>query len=149
MHIIETDILIDAEPAAVWAALTDVDHYDEWNPFIRRMDGDLSVGGKLTVEIGAPGQRHMRFRPTVTALEPDRKLAWVGRLVVRGLFDGEHSFTLQPIDGGRRTRLVHAERFSGLLVRFAHRMLGATVSGFEEFNAALKHRVEQHVGAQP
>jgi hypothetical protein len=148
MHIIETDILIDAEPAAVWATLTDRDHSHEWNPFIRRMDGDLSVGGKLTVEIGAPGQRSMRFRPTVTALEPDRQLAWVGRLVVRGLFDGEHSFTLQPIDGGRRTRLVHVERFSGLLVRFAHRMLGETASGFEEFNAALKHRVEQHVGAQ-
>lgn len=148
MHLIETDILIDAEPAAVWATLTDRDRYDEWNPFIRRMDGDLRVGAKLTVEIGAPGQRAMRFRPTVTAIRPDRQLAWVGRLVVRGLFDGEHSFTLQPVDGGRRTRLVHAERFSGLLVHFAHRMLGETASGFDEFNVALKHRVEQHVGAQ-
>jgi hypothetical protein len=148
MHLVETDILIDAEPGAVWATLIDRDQYHAWNPFIRRMDGDLIVGAELTVEIGAPGRRPMRFRPTVTAFEPDRQLAWVGRLVVRGLFDGEHSFTLQPIDGGRRTRLVHAERFSGLLVLVARRMLGATACGFDEFNVALKHRVEQRVAAR-
>lgn len=148
MHLIDTDILIDAEPAAVWAALTDRDRYHEWNPFIRRMDGDLSMGSRLTVEIGAPGQRTMRFRPTVTALEPERQLAWVGRLVVRGILDGEHSFTLHPVDGGRRTRLVHSERFSGLLVRVARRMLDDTASGFEHFNTALKDRVEAPVGAK-
>jgi hypothetical protein len=83
------------------------------------MDGDLAVGRKLTVEIGSGDARSMRSRPTVTVMDPQRCLGWRGRLLVRGVFDGEHSLTLQPLDGGRRTRFVRSERFSGILVRAA------------------------------
>jgi hypothetical protein len=142
MHTITTEIIIDTDPASVWTTLIDRKSYREWNPFIRRMDGELAVDRKLTVEIGSGDGRSMRFRPTLTVMDPQRCLAWTGRLLVRGVFDGEHSFTLHPLDGGCRTRFVHSERFSGILVRAARRMLDQTAAGFEEFNVALKRRAE-------
>jgi hypothetical protein len=139
--VLQSEIEIDAPPAAVWAVLSDLDAYGEWNPFIRRIGGDLREGATLDVRIEPPGGRGMTFAPTVLVARPERELRWIGRLLVPGIFDGEHSFELEPIDGGR-TRFVQSERFSGILVRVLGSMLGKTELGFEQMNAALKERVE-------
>jgi hypothetical protein len=52
-------------------------------------------------------------------------------------FDGEHSFHLEP--DGRRTHLIQAERFSGILVgRLSDGILRKTQRGFVAMNEALK-----------
>jgi hypothetical protein len=138
---IETTVEIDAPPAAVWRVLTDFPTYGEWNPFIPTIAGNMQVGERLTVRLEPPGGWGMTIRPTVLAADPDRELRWKGRLVVPGLFDGEHAFRIEPIDG-QRSRFVHGERFTGILVGFVKGILGKTEAGFEEMNAALKQRVE-------
>jgi hypothetical protein len=138
---ISREIEIDSPPDAVWAVLADTGAYSEWNPFIRRLTGDLRAGAKLEVEIAPPGGRAMTFKPTVLAAEPGRELRWLGRLLLPGLFDGEHRFLLEPLGDGR-TRFVQSERFSGFLVRPLRRTLAKTALGFEQMNAALKERVE-------
>jgi hypothetical protein len=61
---------------------------------------------------------------------------------VPGLFDGEHSFTIQPL-GENRVRFVQREAFKGLLVPLFGRSLDSnTQRGFEEMNRALKERAE-------
>jgi hypothetical protein len=138
---IQHEIEIDAPPAAVWAVLADTPSYPEWNPFVRRLEGDLREGARLEARIEAPGGRGMTFRPTVLAAEPARELRWLGRLLVPGLFDGEHRFRLEPLPDGR-TRFVQSERFSGLLVGLVKGTLAKTLLGFEQMNGALKRRVE-------
>lgn len=138
---IRHEIEIDAPPADVWAVLADTDAYPDWNPFVRRLSGDLREGAKLEARIAPPDGRPMTFKPTVLAAEPGRELRWVGRLLVRGLFDGEHRFSLERLEG-ERTSFVQSERFSGLLVRPLRRTLDKTQLGFEEMNRALKQRVE-------
>jgi hypothetical protein len=133
---------IDAPPARVWAVLTDFAAYPEWNPFIRRISGELHAGAKLEVRITPPRGRAMTFKPTVRAVEANRELRWLGRLLLPGIFDGEHSLRIEPLDGGR-SRFVQAERFSGLLVWLVKGTLAKTEAGFEQMNAALKARVEQ------
>jgi hypothetical protein len=135
------EIEIDAPPAAVWAVLTDTAAYPEWNPFVRRLDGDLREGARLEVEIAPPGGRAMTFRPTVVALEDGVELRWLGRLLLPGLFDGEHRFLVEPLPGGR-TLLVQAERFRGLLVRPLAGALRKTAAGFAQMDEALKARAE-------
>lgn len=76
--------------------------------------------------------------------EPGRELRWLGRLLLPGIFDGEHSLRVEPIDE-RRTRFVQSERFSGILVGASKRTLDKTETGFEQMNAALKARVEHSV----
>ena len=145
-HRIETSIEIEAPPARVWAVLTDFAAMSDWNSFIRSISGDLTPGGRLSIHVVPPGKSGMRFKPTVITLEPERELRWLGRLVVPGLFDGEHYFLLHPLDG-TRTRLTHGEKFTGLLVGPFRANLVATKAGFEAMNAALKSRAEG--GAKP
>ena len=135
-------IEIDASPADVWRELSATGAYGEWNPFVRRLDGELEENARLEVEIEPPGGRSMVFKPTVLAARPGRELRWLGRLLVRGLFDGEHSFVIEPLGGGR-SRFTQAERFSGLLVRPLGGSLEKTRRGFEAMNVALKARAER------
>jgi hypothetical protein len=138
---LHSEIEIAAPPDSVWAVLTDFGSYEEWNPFIRRIRGELREGARLEVRIEPPGGRAMTFRPTVLAVRPERELRWLGRLLAPGIFDGEHRFTLEPLDGDR-TRFVQAERFGGILVRAFGSTLDKTKLGFEQMNAALKERAE-------
>ena len=137
-----SEIEIDAPPERVWAVVTDFAAYPEWNPFIRRISGELREGARLEVRIEPPGGRATTFKPTVRAVESNRELRWLGRLLVPGVFDGEHSFVIEPREGGR-SRFVMAERFSGFLVGFFKGTLAKTEDGFEQMNAALKARAEQ------
>ena len=97
MRELRREIDIDAPPAAVWAVLTDTRSYSEWNPFMPHLAGELREGAKLEVRIEPPGGRAMTFKPTVLAVEPDRELRWRGRLLVPGIFDGEHILHIEPL----------------------------------------------------
>jgi hypothetical protein len=141
MHELRREIDIDAPPSAVWAVLTNTDSYSDWNPFIRWVSGDLREGAKLEVRIEPPGGRAMTFKPTVLNVENERELRWLGRFLLRGLFDGEHIFRLEALGDGR-TRFTQAERFSGILVRAFGSTLDKTELGFEQMNTALKAQAE-------
>ncbi len=98
MTIIERSIVIPAPAAIVWATLTDTGRYGSWNPFIPELTGELRPDAKIRVRISPPGGRAMSFTPTVTAVDEGRRLEWLGHLGVPGLFDGRHSFTLEPVE---------------------------------------------------
>jgi hypothetical protein len=143
MKELRTEIEIQAPAERVWQLLTDFDSFPQWNPFIRSASGKVKTGARLKVRIQPSGARGMTFRPRVLKAEPNRELNWLGRLLIPGLFDGEHSFTIEPL-GEDRVRFVQREVFSGLLVPlFARGLDSDTRRGFEEMNAALKARAEQ------
>jgi len=142
MYEMRTEIDIAAAPSDVWRVLTDAASFSDWNPFIRRMEGELREGGNLKVEVGSPGRSSMKFRPRLLCVQPGKELRWRGRLVLPGLFDGEHVFELHPTAEG--TRFVHREEFSGILVPVLKGMLQRdALPGFEAMNQALKERAEQ------
>jgi hypothetical protein len=141
MRELRTSIEIDATPERVWEILTDFDSYPDWNPFIRSARGKAEAGAKLENRLEPPGGRAMTFKPTVLVAEPARELRWLGRLLLTGVFDGEHIFRIEPLEGGR-TRFVQAERFSGVLVPLFGKTLERTRRGFEAMNEALKQRAE-------
>ncbi len=141
MREIRDEIEINASPERVWSVLTDFGSYPEWNPFVQRISGRVEKGAELDVRLVPPGKRGMGFKPTVVTAEPRREFAWLGKLLVPGLFDGEHHFELEELDGGR-TRFVQREVFKGLLSGMLGGMLGNTLEGFREMNQALKRRVE-------
>jgi hypothetical protein len=142
MKQIHTEIEINAPAERVWHVLTDFAAYPEWNPFVRRAEGEIRAGGRLRVLIQPPGGKAMSFRPMVLVAEPNQQFRWLGRLWMPGLFDGEHSFSIDPL-GERRVRFSQHEQFGGLLVPLLSRMLDGQVRpGFDEMNRALKLRAE-------
>jgi hypothetical protein len=147
MRTLRTEIEIDATPAEVWAVLTDFERYPDWNPFVRSLEGRLEVGTRLRVHIEPEGGTAFRVKPVVREAEPERAFAWLGHLLVPGLFDGEHRFRIEPLSNGRSVRFVHEEEFRGLLVPLLWKKLDTeTRRGFEQMNAALKARVEGRAG---
>jgi hypothetical protein len=142
-----TSIEIDATPNVVWEVLTDFKRFDQWNPFIRSVTGEAIRGTQLQVQIHPPDGDGMVFRPVVLVAEAERELRWLGRFLFAGVFDGEHSFQIEPLSA-HRVRFMHSEAFSGLLVPFFWRSLDTqTRKGFEEMNQALKSRAENYSSA--
>lgn len=120
--------------------LTDTAAFPAWNPFIRRLQGDLVIGGRITIQLG-DGEDASSFHPRLLAVEPGRELRWRGGFWLHGIFDGEHSFTLAPEGSG--TRFVQSERFSGLLAGPLTRgVIAETRQQFAAMNQALKARME-------
>src|SRR5262245_4358182 len=141
MRSIATEVGIERPAAAVWAVLTDIERWPEWNPFAKAR-GRLAVGETLQVELRPPGKAPMTFRPTIVKLDPGVELRWLGHLGPPGVFDGEHGFRIAP-EGEQRCRLQHFETFRGILAAPVLWLVGdATRRGFEAMNLALKARAE-------
>jgi len=138
---LRTELVIDAPPERVWEVLTDFRAYQEWNPFISRIGGELSVGQKLSVTLSPPEGRDWSFRPSVLVCDAPRELRWLGHLWFKGLFDGEHFFQCHEAEDGQ-TRFVHGENLNGLLVKHVLPMITNVQRGFVYMNQALKRRVE-------
>jgi hypothetical protein len=136
MTVISRSVVIPVPAAIVWSTLTDTSRYESWNPFIPELTGELQMGAKLRVRIRPPGGRAMTFTPTVTDVAEARRLEWLGHLIIPGLFDGQHSFTLEALDT-TTTRFTQAEEFTGVLVPLTGRLLRRTEAGFEAMNDAL------------
>ena len=142
MKVLYSEIEIAASAERVWRILTDFASYPQWNPFIRRISGEPTAGERLEVRLEPPGGMGITLRPTVLNAEPNRELRWLGRLLVKGLFDDEHSLAIQQL-GENHVRFVQSEAFNGLLVPlFARSLDKSTRRGFEEMNYALKVRAE-------
>lgn len=145
-HHLHSDIEIEAPAERVWAVLADFAAYPQWNPFVRSAVGVPQQGARLRITVQPRGGKSMRFAPVVLVAEPGRELRWLGRFLLPGLFDGEHSFVIEPLAEGK-VRFQHSERFSGILVGLFRASLDrGTKRGFEEMNRALKARAEE--GAQ-
>ena len=139
MKIISAATEIGAPPMTVWAILTDLGRYPEWNPLFREASGEIAVGNLITLRSVHPANgRMMTVRPKIVVVEPGVELRWSAGLP--GIIGGEHSFALTPRNGG--TLLVQSESFRGLLAPFSRRTMAHTSSGFRELNEALKKRVE-------
>ena len=142
MRRLDTAIEISSKPERVWAILMEFGTYPRWNPFVRSIAGRAAVGETLDVFLQPPGSGGMRFRPRVLASEPQREFRWKGKLFVRGLFDGEHYFRLEPLSDAR-VRFHQGEIFTGLLVPlFARSLDGNIRQGFVAMNEALKREAE-------
>ncbi|WP_327351311.1 SRPBCC domain-containing protein [Streptomyces sp. NBC_01304] len=141
MRSISTTVRIDADPARVWEILTDLPAYADWNPFIREAAGDPAEGARLNLRMFPAKGRPMTFKPKVLAAAPGQELAWIGHLLVPGIFDGTHRFRLTALEDGG-TELVHSEDFRGLLVPLFGKVIERSVADFEALNEALKKRAE-------
>src|SRR4030067_2967999 len=100
--------------------MADPDRFCQFFPvesFIRWVKGEAKLGARLEVRIQPPGARGMTFRPSVIKCDTNRELRWLGHLLIPGLFDGEHIFTIEPLETNR-VRFIQREIFTGLVALF-------------------------------
>ncbi|MEO3870720.1 SRPBCC family protein [Nonomuraea sp. B12E4] len=145
------DAFIDTTPDAVWAALVaELRGAARWwvphNTFAPGAVPPDQVGGETQWTVHTKGVdkggMKLRFTSRTRAVDPGRRLATE---YVDGAFRGSAEFVLDPVDGGRRTRL--SLRFSAapqgglrLLAKVADIGLQhskATQDAFANLNALL------------
>jgi hypothetical protein len=142
MKEIYTEIEIQASSERVWQVLTDLEHFSQWNPFIRSAKGELKVGSQIEILIQPPDASAMKFRPHVLKVEPNREFRWLGNLLIPGLFDGEHIFIIDSLSENK-VIFRHFEQFRGILIPLLWKSLDTNArQGFNEMNTALKKLVE-------
>lgn len=110
---IEKEIVLKAPVERVWEALTDSKQFGEW--FRARFDGPFVAGREVGGQITYPGYEHFRFVVTVERIEPRTlfSLRWHPSAVEPGRdYSAEPTtlveFTLEPVAGGTRLRLVES-----------------------------------------
>lgn len=162
-----TEIKIQATADRVWQHLTDLDDFHLWNPFITSAQGTIRLKEKVQIHVQLPQGKDLNSQTTIVQVEPKHKLSWRGQLIIPGLLDIVHSFTIDPIPqsghfcGGKRyandrascasryandrnsVRFSQREKFSGLIVPLLAKDLKTKlIHGFELMNQALKVRAE-------
>jgi hypothetical protein len=142
MKELRNEIEIQASPEKVWQVLVDLAKYPEWNPFIHHAIGNAKVGDKVDITFRS-GSKEMTLHCTVIKVEPNRELCWKYHVILPGLFQGEHSFIIEPT-GTNKVRFIDREIFNGLLVPLQAEDIDTNSRrGFEEMDKALKARAEQ------
>jgi len=133
---------IDAPMEKAWKVLAATDAYGSWNPFVKRIDGQLVPGERIEVELQLEGRKLQKMKPRLVSVDQGTSFEWLGQFGPRGVLDGRHRFELRPVAGGR-CELVQSEVLSGALVPLFKKMLtGPTPDAFVELNEAFKKRVE-------
>jgi uncharacterized protein YndB with AHSA1/START domain len=131
---------IDAPPEAVWAVLTDLARYPEWNPLFASATGHLAAGQRITLH-RAGGDGHQRpVQARVTALTPGAELGWAYRPAGMPGLITTYNCTLKPGNGG--TLVLQQEEVRGFLKRLSRGGQDRAEDGFRALNGALKARVE-------
>lgn len=141
MSHLKTEIILNASKEKIWNTLTTFKDYETWNPFIISSEGEAVVGKKLTNKMLNNGKVNV-FKPVVTKVDPNREFEWLGSALL-GMFKGRHYFILEDLGNGQ-TKLIHGEKFSGLLSGMIMKMIGdETLRNFQKMNKALKEIVER------
>ena len=145
MKSINTEIIINASAENVWNALMNFDQHPEWNPFIKKLQGEAKVGQRLRVEIHPPNQKPSTFTPKVLKVLPYQHFCWRGTLIASFVMAGEHNYEIEVLEPNK-VKFKHYENFTGLLAGIVMKKMGEdTKKGFQAMNEALKERAEAMV----
>ncbi len=143
MYELYTEILINASPSTVWQVLTDFENYPEWNPFVRKVTGHVAKGSHIKIVLQATNTKPMTFKPIVLEIAEEKVFRWQGKLLIKGLFDGEHIWEIKRIDD-KSIRFIQREKFTGILVPIFRKNLETnTRTGFKAMNEKLKELAEK------
>lgn len=144
MKTLETKIKINASAEKVWNVLTDFGSYPEWNPFVVNFSGNPEVGNQIAVDLKMEGNAPQTFKPEVLVKDTNKEFRWLGKMFVKGLFDGEHYFRIRETAEG--VEFTQGENFTGVFVSPIMSLIGKkTEDGFNAMNQALKNRVERSI----
>ena len=142
MKEISTDIVIDAPKERIWELLTDFEGYANWNPFIYKMSGKLKKGSMVNFKVNAKG-RNLFFVAKIRTYDENKALSWGGPEIdlVSKIVNADHYFEIEEISENQ-CRLLHGERFSGLLPKLAWRLIKTLQPSYEAMNEQLKIKAE-------
>ncbi len=147
---IEHITTINAPIEEVWEKLIDIQTWKTWNKWtLLNADGAVTgTNGKLMASFDG-NDEWKSFDFTFGEVDSQtHTLCWFGSVGPRGcLFHGYHTMKLEEIkcknDGPSATRLIHTEKFHGILPRFGMGLPYQKLNrNYQLMNEALKTSIE-------
>ena len=152
MKPIEAQIDIEATPEKVFAIVTDLDRYPEWNHFTPRLSlatRDLKAGAELDLDCQMTERELLRDEhEVILALEPERFRFCMGTSRTRGRpgIVSQRWQVCEPLPGNR-TRFRNWEQFNGLISPLVWALYVRKLRrAFARYCQDLKARVEAMKG---
>ena len=137
--------MIGASQQSVWAVLSDLDRWPEWESGVTAVQGHLARGEKVSLTAAVnPGRA---FRVKVAELEEPQRIVLRGGMPF-GLFTGERTYTLES--EGAATRFRMREHYTGPIAGAIFKSIPDLSGSFQQFADGLKAKAEgtQRTGAR-
>ena len=122
---------IAADPAILWALLTNLSDVPRWNSTVTSIKGEIKVGE--TIELKSTLDKKRTFKLKVKELVPGKRLVW-------GDAQGTRVYSLEKGTGG--VLFSMSEKIGGPLFPLFASMIPAFDESFEKFAADLKKEAE-------
>ena len=140
---------IEAPAGAVWAVLTDLQAYGQWNPVVTGGQGEFTPGVRLPLALRLPGRASRVMSARVLRVVHSRELDCVVRAGPAGLLDALYQVRVEPSESSG-IDLVQSVTVSGILMPFFWlRRRDSIRRALGEFGAALRDQVRQTPGESP
>lgn len=125
-------IEIQADPAIVWALLSNASDFPRWNSTVVSIEGDIALGQIIKLKSTLDAKRI--FKLTVKECEPEKRLVW-------GDGQGNRIYTLTKGSGGTLTFSM-VEKIGGFMFPMYAKYIPPFDNAFEQFAADLKKESE-------
>lgn len=135
MFEVENVTCLSTSPLRVWTAVSDLDGFARWHPFIR-LSGVASEGGAIGYTFNTTFLRKALTAPaTITRFRKPAEIGW--KTGLRGLLLFEEAYQIDAISSGTGVR--HTTRCWGLVsILAARKMKGRILASMEESDRALE-----------
>jgi uncharacterized protein YndB with AHSA1/START domain len=130
----ETRMSIDikADPAVVWALLTQASDYPRWNSTVTSLEGKIALHEKIALKSTLDAKR--TFKLKVREFYVEKRLVW-------GDGQGSRVFTITKNTNGTVTFSM-TEKIGGLMFPLYPKMIPSFDASFEQFASDLKKEAE-------
>lgn len=125
-------VQIQADPAIVWALLTNAGDYARWNSTVLSIEGDIAPGEKIRLRSTLDPKR--TFKLKVKTFEPEKLLVWGDGM-------GKRRYSLQVLDKSS-VLFSMTEKIGGPLFPLFANMIPPFDAAFDQFAADLKKEAE-------
>ncbi|MEL6733027.1 MAG: SRPBCC domain-containing protein [Bacteroidota bacterium] len=130
------EIMVDASPEEVWSVLMDADRYEEWNPVMKLLDGDLKEGNQVKYQFTQDENTISEISSTVKQIVSYQLLNQQGGVPLIITFDHQYILT----SSGEGTLLTIHEEYRGIYVNFWNP--DPVQAAYQRLNQAIKTRTE-------
>lgn len=134
---VHTELFIPAEPEEVWAVLVDARGYEEWNPVLIPIEGELIEGKTVKYQMTEPNGKQSEIEAEVVKIIEEKELNQYGGMW--GILTFDHKYVLEPVEGG--TKVIQQEEYNGIGVWFWDNSW--IEPAYNKVNKALSDRVAQ------
>lgn len=125
--------VIKADPAVIWALLTNAADYKRWNSTVISIEGQIAPGEKIRLKSTLDPKR--TFKLKVKIFEPEKRMVW-------GDGKGNRTYTLTD-QGNGNIAFSMTEKIGGLMFPMYAKYIPPFDATFDRFAADLKKETEK------